>query len=271
LSSIRAVGGSPVLLDFRGLTSRVQAGRPFFESGGFNLSRLDALVVRDMGAATSLDRVVFPFDVLLLLEEEGVVVVNPPLAIQRAANKHLASQLFTRQGLPVPPTLVTTSREEALAALEVFGCAVVKPFFGCKGQGIVRLQDRKRLAELLEEWGVLYIQKYIPHGGRDIRVFVAGGKAVAAIYRTGEGWITNISQGGRPEPCKLTPAQAEIAISGAEALGLEFAGMDLLEDRMGTTYLLEANATPSAAGIHRAAGKNVTDIVIENLVERLRS
>ncbi len=107
--------------------------------------------------------------------------------------------------------------------------AIIKPVFGYKGKDIARVKgggeiqfsDRKVeslsleaiLSKLLEERGMLYIQKFIENPGRDIRAFIVGGKAIGgAIYRNAASgsWVNNLSQGGNADRCVLTEEQKSL-------------------------------------------------------------
>ena len=87
------------------------------------------------------------------------------------------------------------------------GDVVVKPLFGSEGRGLVRISDKElawRTFHALERLGaVLYLQRFIRHPGHDYRVFVLRGEVIGVMRRhaaRGE-WRTNVSLGGRAEPC----------------------------------------------------------------------
>lgn len=237
---------------------------------------LDAILVRDVGISFSLETISFKFD-LLRQFETSMIVMNRPTAIQNAANKFFSFYLFKLARLPIPRTIVTSELEVALKTIEKFESAMVKPIFGSRGKGIIKLESAQpeselasKLTELLKERGVLYLQDFIPNPGRDIRVFVVGKKALGAIYRVprSDSFVSNLSQGGTPVKCELTEEMEELAISAAKAVGADFAGVDLIEGEDGL-FLLEVNATPSGKGIKLACGIDVTERIIDLLFEWL--
>jgi tetrahydromethanopterin:alpha-L-glutamate ligase len=163
--------------------------------------------------------------------------------------------------------------------------AVVKPVFGYKGKGIIRVRDGKMLepdgsisqvpwedqiTQMIDSWGMLYIQEFIENQGRDIRAFVVNGKVLGSIYRSArEGnWINNLSQGGTSAPCILTSSQEKICAKAAEAVGTVFAGVDLIEGPHGT-MVLEVNGTPSGAGIYNSCGVNVAGHILDYIPLKL--
>src|SRR5438093_270595 len=76
---------------------------------------------------------------------------------------------------------------EAMVAVRAMGEVVVKPIFGSMGHGMVRVSDPEvafRIVRPLEQMrAVFYIQRVVDHGGRDVRVFIVGGRVLGAIER----------------------------------------------------------------------------------------
>jgi tetrahydromethanopterin:alpha-L-glutamate ligase len=163
--------------------------------------------------------------------------------------------------------------EVAQKATKELENVVAKPIFGSQGKGIVKLEStqpdmKQKLATLLKERGVLYLQQFVPNPGRDIRVFVVGEEALGAIYRISQtgSFISNLSQGGTPLMCELTEEMRALAVNAAKAVGADFAGVDLIEGDEGL-FVLEVNATPSGKGIKVACGIDVTGRIIERMFE----
>ena len=77
------------------------------------------------------------------------------------------------------------------------------------------------------------------------------------MTRRGASWITNIKQGGTPEPLLPDREMAELALRAAAAVGAGYAGVDLLRDRDGRLWVLEVNSMPAWRGLQRVADVNV--------------
>jgi RimK family alpha-L-glutamate ligase len=114
--------------------------------------------------------------------------------------------------------------------------------------------------------GVYYLQRFIPHAGRDVRVFVVGGRVLGAIERSSPGWRTNFSRGGKVAAFTLPPAWADLAIRAAAAMGAEYAGVDLLPGLDGAVYVLEVNGIPGWEGLQTATGIDVAGAIIDQLL-----
>ncbi len=260
--SIKEIGATPAILRLDEITAHI--GSPDLPG----TCGIDAIIVRDIGAG-AFEQVSFKFDLLKILARD-IPVINTPEAIRNAANKYYSLHLLRKSGLPVPKTAVTCDANVAMRILDNWGEIVIKPIFGYKGIGITRfrsdpelsIRNRDSIDKILAERGVLYIQEFIPMN-RDIRVFVVGKTVAGSIYRYAQvGWITNLSQSGRPLPCVLDQSQEEVSVLAAEAVGATFAGVDLAETKDGFV-ILEVNGTPSGKGVFDACGVDVTKNIVE--------
>ncbi len=265
-----------IFLNFSELAASVGRDLSFY-SNGIDLLELDGLVVRDLGRRGAHD-VAFRFETLQALDGLGMPIVNPPEAIARAANKFATSLALRRAGVPTPTTTITTSPEEAKAALREYGIAVSKPLFGYKGRDIIRLEngnasDEDRLRSIIDKQGLVYLQEFIfLEEPRDIRAFVVDGRVLGAIYRRApQGqWISNLARGGRGEPCALTEELKDKAVRASRAVGTVYAGVDLLETPEGLK-VIEVNGTPSGKGIFEALGIDVAEAIADYVLQSTAS
>ena len=257
-------------VEFPRLVARLGDSLGRVEAGGIDLARTDGVLVRMMPPG-SLEQVVFRMDALHRVEALGIPVLNGPRAIEASVDKYLALARLEASGLAVPPTWVGESASAALSAFEELGGdVVVKPLFGSEGRGLVRVTETevaRRVFHAIARIGsVLYLQRFIPNPGHDLRVFVLGGRVLAAIRRHAPAgdWRTNVSIGGRPEAIALDPDASKLAILAASAVGARMAGVDLLADRSGKLFVLEVNAVP---GWRALAGASGIDVAAEILAE----
>lgn len=247
-------------------------------SGDVDLTCCDAVLVRTMPPG-SLEQVVFRMDVLGRLAAAGTYVLNPPRALEAAVDKYLTTARLQAAGLRQPETFVCQSAEQAMVGWErLGGDVVVKPLFGSEGRGITRVSDPDlalRAFRMLEQLGaVLYLQRFVPHGGADWRLFVLG-EQIWGMKRTNTGdWRTNVSRGARTEPLEVTAELADLARRATEVLGTPLAGVDVLPGLDGQLYVLEVNAVPGwralARTLHRDIAGAVLDLVIREVESRGR-
>jgi ribosomal protein S6--L-glutamate ligase len=262
-------GHDAIGVDFRRVNAAV--GAAFDSLAGFH-----AVLVRTMPPG-SLEQVVFRMDVLHQLRARRAVVVNPPAAVETCVDKYLTTAKLEAAGLRVPPTVVCQHADAAFEAFdELGGDVVVKPLFGSEGRGMVRVSDAEiawRTFRTLERTqSVLYLQRFIPHPGWDLRAFVLNGRVIAAMKRWANGdWRTNVAQGGRAEPSRLAEEQERLALAAAEAVGAVVAGVDLLPGKDGTWYVLEVNAVPGWRTLAPVTGVDVAAALADHIAAECAS
>jgi ribosomal protein S6--L-glutamate ligase/tetrahydromethanopterin:alpha-L-glutamate ligase len=201
-------------------------------------------------------------------------VVNPPAAIERTVDKYYTSTLLEDAGLPTPRTIVAEQFSDAVDAFqELGGEVVVKPIFGSEGRGMARVSDPDTAYRVFRalELGryIYYLQEFIPHHKEDIRVFVIGGEAVAAMVRRGETWRTNVARGAAAGALTLDDELRELSTRAADALGADYAGVDILpaEDRHYT--VIEVNGIPGWQGLAEATGIDVAEHLVAYVLEEV--
>lgn len=263
-------------LDFPCLIARVNAEETRLSSAESPVDRFDALIVRTMPPG-SLEQVVYRMDALAALESAGIIVVNPPKAVECAVDKFLTTHRLQRAGLSVPRTVVCEDADAAMAALgELGGDVVIKPIFGSEGRGIVRVSDPDlawRTFRTLERLNaVLYVQEYIDHPGWDVRVMVLDGNILGAMRRVnGDDFRTNISRQAQSEAHHPSQQEQDWALAAASAVGAWFAGVDVLYNRSGLGYVIEVNAVPGWRAFARATGKDVAVELLQRLQIRVEN
>jgi len=173
-----------------------------------------------------------------ILEGLGVRCVNPARAIETCSDKLATTIALIRAGVPTPVVRVGVSDRSGLEAVEAIGYpAVVKPTVGSWGRLVARVNDRDAAEAVIEhratlgspQQGVFYVQEHVDKPGRDIRVFVVGGEAVAAIARSSAHWVTNTARGAAATGLDLTPELRDLSERAVDAVGADVAAVDLLE------------------------------------------
>lgn len=274
LESLKRRGAEAYVFPVTRLLSRV-CTKPRASVKGHAIDDFDAVIVRKVPGG-SAEQVFYRMDVLHRLEEMGVYVMNPPDGIERSVDKYYTSALLEGVGIPTPKTVVTEKFDEAMEAFsDLGGDVVVKPLFGSLGFGMTRVNDEDiayRVFRTLEMiGGVYYIQEYIPHRNEDIRAFVIGSRVVASMLRKAERWKTNIAGGGEAKPYRLEEKLAEVSARAAEAVGLEYTGVDILKsERSEDFYVVELNSTPGWEGLQTVTDESISDQVVDHLLSKIR-
>ncbi len=244
-------------------------GFPRLSVRGFGIDDYDAVIVRRVPGGTA-EQVFYRMDALRRLEDIGVKVINPARSIEKSVDKYYTSALLEDAGINTPKTIVTESFSEAMKAFsELGGDVIVKPLFGSLGMGITRLTSEEvayRVFRALEMTkSVYYLQEFIPHGGRDVRVFTIGENVVASMERVSDGWKTNISSGGKAKPYSPSDEVVEMSLNAAKKLGLMYTGVDIIETDE-KPYVIELNSTPGWEGLQTVTELDITEALIDHVL-----
>lgn len=229
------------------------------------------LVLPRIGASITF----FGLAVLRQLEMLGACSANPSDAFARARDKLRCLQLLARHGLAIPATAFARRRDELRPAIARVGGppVVLKLLEGAQGVGVMLAESYESAESVLDalHWlkQDILIQAYVRAEGRDLRVLVIGGRAVAAMERQaapGE-FRANLHRGGTARAVDLSPELVATAEGAAAALGLDIAGVDLLlsDD---TPLILEVNASPGLEGIERVSGRDLAGDILDALLRK---
>ena len=254
---------------------------------GFGRALPDAALVRGI-AGGSFEQVTKRLGVLHALRELGVPVYNDARAIERSVDKSMTSLLLHAARIPTPPTWATESQAQAQRIAMREGAAghavVLKPLFGSQGKGLQLVGNVDGMHRPLpqidgKDYGsIAYLQRFVPPlttPGFDWRVLVVGGRAVTAMRRVSAHWVHNVAQGARCEAAALTPDLAQLAEGAALALGMDYAGVDLMPSpSAGATgadanvQVIEVNGVAAWQGLQRVTGFNIARAIVEDLLDR---
>lgn len=240
---------------------------------GARLPRFDAVVPRIGVSVTA-----YGAAILRQFEAAGTFVVNPSEGIQASRDKLMAHQVLARHRVPMPLTAIASSPKDTDNLIGLVGQAplVVKLLESTQGRGVVLAETRKAAQSVISAFRGLKANFLVQHfvkeaGGEDVRALVIGGKVVAAMRRVaapGE-FRSNLHQGGRAEPVKLSREERDTALRAARAFRLGLAGVDMLRSQDGPK-VLEVNSSPGFEGIESASGRNVAALLFEEIERRVR-
>lgn len=210
-----------------------------------------------------------------ILEGFGVRCVNPAAAIDTCADKLSTSLALVRAGVPTPRVTVGLSEEAAQRAVEALGYpAVIKPTLGSWGRLVARVNDRDSAEALIEHrftlggvhHHVLYAQEHIDKPGSDVRVFVVGGRAIAAIRRHSAHWVTNTARGAKAEGLAVSPELADLCERAVGAVGADIAAVDVLECPRRGAMVNEINHSMEFRNSIDTTGVDIPGLMVEHVL-----
>jgi RimK family alpha-L-glutamate ligase len=231
----------------------------------------DAVLVKTV-ASGSFEQVTLRLSLLHALDRLGVIVINDARAIERCVDKAMTSFLLHRAGIPIPSTLATEDGVWAAQAIAASKTDLVqKPLFGSQGRDLARIAPGGAPPPAEPYAGVHYLQQFVGResGWQDYRVMVVGGTPVAAMQRRGASWITNVHRGARCEAVEMSRGLAELSIGAVEAVGADYAGVDLIEDPAGGLRVLEVNSMPAWRGLQSVADCDIAERLARHVLARL--
>lgn len=215
------------------------------------------------------------------LEQAGMRLFNSASAILKCDDKALTwLSLRHEPDIALPETILAPKTFPNIgypnldfldAVTDKLGFPViVKECFGSFGQQVYLAKDMAELRAIVKglEGTPMLFQKPVTESlGRDVRINVVGEKVVASILRhggTGE-FRSNITLGGSMEPYTPTEAEARLAIRTVKALGLDFAGVDVLFGNDGPV-LCEVNSNAHFKTTLECTGVNMADEIMNHIL-----
>ena len=216
----------------------------------------------------SLEAITLRLDLLHRLAALGVPVINSARTIERTVDKAMTSLLLHQHAIPTPQTFVSESLESTRAYVATTlarGVSLVKkPLFGSQGKGLRRVRKIDDLGYLMPG-EVCYLQHFAavdqaPY--RDYRVMVVESRAVAAMERVSDHWITNRAQGADCHALALNDKLVELAEAAAVAVDADYAGVDLLRAPDGRWLVTEVNGIPAWQGLQFVTGIDISTLLV---------
>lgn len=213
------------------------------------------------------------------LEEAGLRLFNSAHGVEVCDNKVLTAMTLSRAKVPTPKTFFSPKTFEnvgynKLAFLdaaegELGYPMVIKEAYGSFGQQVYLAESRQQAEEIIARMGYkdFIMQQFIASSwGRDIRVNVVGGKVVACMYRYNEkDFRSNITNGGSMKPWLVTRAQEQAALDACAALGLDFAGVDVLFGEGDAPIICEVNSNPHFKSTMQATGVDLSRAIMQHI------
>jgi ribosomal protein S6--L-glutamate ligase len=216
------------------------------------------------------------------LELMDVPLVNGFDSIAKSRDKFASLQILAAHGIAVPRSIVVTDgRKLARVIRDLNGPpVVVKLLRGRQGTGVTLAESYQAVEFVINNLSgfgdAALLQEFVEESrGRDIRVLVVGTEAKASMLRQslGSDFRSNIHLKGVGRGIELSDEHKEIAVRATRALGLDVAGVDMLESRAGPV-VLEVNYSPGFRELEKVARMDIARSILTyaiNLVRRKRS
>ena len=216
------------------------------------------------------------------LEDNDIRLFNSKEAVLLCDNKILMYQALAKAGVKIPKTYIAPKTFEGLnyndrsflkeTTKEIGYPMIVKEAYGSFGEQVYLANDEKEANEIIDRIGYkdFLMQEYIAASkGRDIRINVVGDKAIVSMLRENKNdFRSNISNGGTGTLYNPEPSYIDLAIKAVKALGLDFAGVDVMFGKDGP-IVCEVNSNPQFASTLKATGINLADYIADYILKNL--
>ena len=223
-----------------------------------SVSAKDALSERDVGFAVV--RTIAP-ELSERLEARGVWVFNNAQTSRVANDKWETYRLARSLSLPVLPTRLWAGERGVVKSVDGHGGSEV---FLVQGEG-----DARAVKEKLASRRAV-VQPLCSEPGLDMRVYVLGGRAIAAMVRRSEhDFRSNFSLGGRAERSEADAEQLAAVKAIVEALRCDFVGIDFIRHE-GKWILNEVEDVVGTRMLYAHTGIDAAALYMEYIAERLK-
>ena len=216
------------------------------------------------------------------LEQNGIRLFNNSAAVELCDNKILMYQELVKNNIRIPRTFIAPKTFEGLGynklsflgkVIEEIGFPIViKEAYGSFGEQVYLASDKESAKSIIKRIGYkdFLMQEFIASSkGRDIRINVVGDKVVASMLRENKNdFRSNISSGGNGINYEPKQEYIDLAIKAIKALGLSFAGVDVMFGEDGP-IICEVNSNPQFASTLKATGINLGEFISDYILKQL--
>lgn len=234
---------------------------------------LPDFVIPRMGSETTF----YAFSVIRQLQNLGAYVCNSASAIYSVKDKLYMHQRLAASRLSSPKTMLAKFPIALEVVKREIGFPlVIKNVTGTQGSGIYLCESENKFIDIMElvysnnNKANIILQEFIENSyGRDLRVFVVGGKVIGCMQRSSNGGFkANFSKGASVERFELTPEIEWLSTETAKLFNLDIAGIDLLFDK-DEFKVCEANSSPGFIGLEKAFGKVIAEQIIDYILVKI--
>ena len=246
-----------------------------FSHPRYDLAGFDGFILKKMGREYSpglLDEL----ELLALMERRGYRFFSSPSKIRRMISRLSCTLRLREAGIPMPPTFLSESVDDAVAWAVAHAPVILKPLYSTKARGMALLHDeasaRQKITALVAGGEkIIYLQQKYELDGSDYGLVFLAGKYIGAYARVGDGrtWHTTTREGGTYAAYEPPQAFVELAQRAQEPFGLDFTCVDVADSREAGPVVFEVSAFGGYKGLYRSTGLDASDMLTDYAIARL--
>lgn len=216
-----------------------------------------------------------------MLNEEVTTfyTTNPPANYNLANTSTFWTIIHEKAGLPAPRTIhhLTNDREMLDHYVNVLGGypVIIKSVGGTRGIGVIKIDSVEALystVDYLVSLGGNYLLREFIECASRLRVVVLAGEVIATVeYTSPPGDFRTIEDHPETKAVKAPAEVGKTAVKAVGLMGVEVGGVDVVTDRAGRHYLLEANFPFSFQRPQEYSGVDIAGRMVEHLVEKRKA
>ena len=217
------------------------------------------------------------------LEQQGFKLFNSAKAVELCDNKILMYQELAKSNVRIPRTFIAPKTFEGLnyskrdfvnnVIKEIGLPLVIKEAYGSFGEQVYLANTLEEANKIIDQIGYkdFLMQEYIATSkGRDIRINVVGNKAIVSMLRENKNdFRSNISNGGTGFKFEPKQEYLDLAVRASKALGLDFAGVDVMFGPNDEPIICELNSNPQFASTLQYTGINLAQVIADYILNNL--
>ncbi len=265
-------GHQMIVIDYTECNLVVESGNPHIYYRGVPVEGIDAIIPR-VGSSHTF----FGSSVIRHFEAMGVYTLTASDGLLASRDKLRSMQALSKEGVLMPKTIFPSTFFNMSRIEKAVGMpCVIKLLSGTHGIGVILVESSITASSVMESFIKMkqkfIVQEFISEaGGSDVRTLVVNGEIVAAMRRTAQAgdFRSNLHRGASSEIIEPTTEMVKTALNAVTALGLEVAGVDMLQSKRGP-LLLEVNASPGLEGIETTTGVDVAGKMIDVIEQKVQ-
>ncbi|MBR3848453.1 MAG: ATP-grasp domain-containing protein [Oscillospiraceae bacterium] len=208
-------------------------------------------------------------DITEALEARGIPCFNGSFVSKICNNKARTYEYLDANGVPVIPWISAKS-EDSPPEIASYPC-VIKPCCGHGGKNVRIIRNDEEYASARRDIAPdeYVIQPLATTLGRDMRVYILGGKAVAAVLRTSEGdFRSNFSLGGKVEAVTLSKEEETLIEKVCSLFDFALCGIDIMYHN-GRPVINEIEDVVGSRMLYKTHDIDILKLYLEYILKRL--
>lgn len=208
-------------------------------------------------------------DITEALEERGIPCFNGSFVSKICNNKARTYEYLSENGVPVIPW-VSAKSEDVPPEITSYP-QVIKPCCGHGGKNVRIINSDEEYAAARRDIAPdeYVIQPLATTLGRDMRVYILGGKPVAAVLRTSESdFRSNFSLGGKVEAANLSADEKALIAKVCSLFDFAFCGIDIMYHE-GRPVINEIEDVVGSRMLYKTHDIDILRLYLEYILKRM--